>query len=77
MKLCTVVLNKVKFDAYYNAEYVRDPLGTGDSPTEVYVELVELSLQNDTTNMIDFFHDYWIEQAIEQIERQEQDSKYE
>lgn len=77
MKLATVTLNKIKFDAYYNAEFVKDPLGTGDSPTEVYVDLVELSLQHDTTNLIDFFHNYWIEQATEQLEREEWEQNYE
>ena len=71
MKLTTVTINEIKFDAYYEVDITRDIYGTGDSPTSVDVSILELSLPSDSTNLIHIISDYWIEHAEKQIAEEE------
>lgn len=73
MNLATVFLNGIKFDAYFQAEKTKDPLGTGDSPTEIDIDLIELSLINDSINLIDVIDNIWIDEAKQQIINNELD----
>ena len=67
MKLATVTINDIEFDAYYEVDITRDMYGTGDSPTSIDVNILELSLLRDATNLIDIIDEYWIDKAEAQI----------
>lgn len=67
MKLATIHLNGIRLDAYYQITITQDPLGTGNSPTEYDVELLEISTFSDVQNLIELIHEYWLEKAREQI----------
>ena len=67
MKLATIHLNGITLDAYYEITITKDPFGTGDSPTEYDVNLIEISTPSDAQNLIELFHDYWLEIAQDQI----------
>jgi hypothetical protein len=67
MKLATVELNGMKFDAYYEVDVTKDPYGTGDSPTQIDISIGEISLPNNATNLIEIMDSYWIEDAKEQL----------
>jgi hypothetical protein len=55
----------IKFDVYYRADSCRDAYGTGDSPTLHDIDITEISLEHDATdlqevlssNIIDLIHD--------------------
>lgn len=67
MKLTTVHLNGIKLDAYYESYKTKDPLGTGDSPTEIDIDLIEISTPCDAVNIISIIDEYWLEKARKQI----------
>lgn len=67
MKLATVHINGIKLDAYYYITITKDAFGTGDSPTEYDVDLIELNTPTDTQNLIELIHEYWLEKARDQI----------
>lgn len=67
MKLATIYLNGIRLDAYYQITITKDPFGTGDSPTEYDVDLLEISIPSDAQNLIELIHDYWLDKAREQI----------
>jgi hypothetical protein len=67
VKLTTVHLNGIKLDAYYESYKTKDPLGTGDSPTEIDIDLMEISTPCDSVNIIDILDEHWLEEARQQI----------
>lgn len=72
MKLYTVKLNGIKFDAYYSIDITVDPYATGDRNYRHYdVTIEELSLTNDTQDLSSVINDTWISDAIEQIVKAE------
>jgi len=67
MPLQTLKVFGVNFDVYYEAEYNKDPLGTGDSPAEITVEISEIECGADTQNLIDVLSSDTIEKIRQEI----------
>jgi hypothetical protein len=67
-ELKTVEVLNVKFDVYYTKEITKDPLATGDSPTEVEFEIVGIELTSDCTDLREFLNDYTVNQITKQLD---------
>ena len=47
--ILTITYKGIKLDCKVKVTVTRDPLGTGDSPTEIDVDYYWISLQNNST----------------------------
>ena len=53
MSVETITVKGITFHVYYDIETERDPLGTGDSPTEHYITINEIEVGDDTQDVSD------------------------
>jgi hypothetical protein len=57
-------VNGVELTVFYKCSKERDPFGTGDSPTEYNVELLQVEAVDSTINLIEVLQ----ESVLEEIE---------
>lgn len=67
-ELKTIEVLNVKFDVHYTKEITKDPLATGDSPTEIEFEILSVELTNDCTDLREFLNQYTIDQITKQLD---------
>ncbi len=67
MELQTITVLDINFDVYYSVEVQRDPYGTGDSPTNYDIDIDEVSLQGDVTNLIECLSSYVIDTIYDEL----------
>lgn len=67
MSLESLTINGVNMDVYYDCHIERDPLGTGDSPTEYNIDLNEIEIGADTQNVLDILPAFIIDQIIDKL----------
>ncbi len=58
MKTATISIVDIQLDIDYEASWFTDPLGTGDSPDEVIIEVNNIKLLNDSIDISDLLSDY-------------------
>jgi hypothetical protein len=72
MKNSTVKIDGITLDVHYIIEKVKDPLSTGDSPTEFYLDIDKICSQCESTDLSEILTDSFkskIEDRILEIER--------
>lgn len=57
----------IKFDVYYSAESCKDAYGTGDSPTLHDINICEVSLEHDTTDLTEVLSSNIMERIHDEI----------
>ena len=57
MQLDTITLYGIALNVYYDFSVTKDLYGTGDSPTSVEVTVLDVSLDNNATDLQDILSD--------------------
>lgn len=58
MKTVTITIMSIRLDIEYESSWFTDPLGTGDSPSEVVIEIESIKLLNESVDISSLLSDY-------------------
>lgn len=67
MELEIITVLDIDFYVYYSVEIQKDPYGTGDSPTSYDIDINEVSLPGDVTNLIECLSSYVIDTIYDKL----------
>lgn len=74
MSLATITVYNTNFDVYYTATRNKDPLGTGDSPTEIEVEITEIEDVTGCQNLLELLSGDVVEKIRQEVVKYEFDN---
>ena len=73
MAVYTVKVFGIELDVYADVTRERDPLGTGDSPDDVQIDINEIELTTSSTDITTLLSDDVIEKIAQQISEDSKD----
>lgn len=73
MALFTVKIFGIELDVYADVTRERDPLGTGDSPDDVQIDINEIELRDAAVDITTLLSDDVIEKIAQQISEDSKD----
>lgn len=73
MGLYTVKVYGIELDVYANVEIEKDPKGTGDSPTETYIDIIAIEPAGLALDITTLLSDDVMEKIGQQIQEDAKD----
>lgn len=62
-----ITVDGFTFDVYFNIYKERDPYGTGDSPSQYFIDLHEISLADSNTDIMELLPDSMVDEIENKI----------